>query len=122
MEQPEGKSEAVPTPVKTAPKLWTGLFAKTGPAAGPTASTNTTGSAVAGSVNGGAADAVSGAPAGAGFAKANASSLAEALRAYRVGGSQKLAFLEPRGLINTGNMCYMNSVGLVFVQLPEDCR
>lgn len=24
----------------------------------------------------------------------------------------KIAFLEPRGLVNTGNMCYMNSVGL----------
>lgn len=120
VEQPEGKSEAVPAPVKAAPKLWTGLFAKTGPAAGPTTSTSTTGSAVAGSVNGGAADAAGGAPAGAGFAKANASSLAEALRAYRVGGSQKLSFLEPRGLINTGNMCYMNSVGPVLVQSSQE--
>jgi ubiquitin carboxyl-terminal hydrolase 10 len=24
---------------------------------------------------------------------------------------EKIAFLEPRGLVNTGNMCYMNSVG-----------
>jgi len=24
----------------------------------------------------------------------------------------KLAFIEPRGLVNTGNMCYMNSVSL----------
>jgi len=26
--------------------------------------------------------------------------------------SDKIAFLEPRGLVNTGNMCYMNSVSL----------
>lgn len=26
--------------------------------------------------------------------------------------SDKISFLEPRGLVNTGNMCYMNSVGL----------
>lgn len=26
--------------------------------------------------------------------------------------SEKIAFLEPRGLVNTGNMCYMNSVRL----------
>ena len=42
--------------------------------------------------------------------KRNTSSLAEALRAYRVGGGEKISFLEPRGLINPGNMCYMNSV------------
>lgn len=36
-------------------------------------------------------------------------SLAEALRQYSVA-NERLAFLEPRGLVNTGNMCYMNSV------------
>ena len=25
----------------------------------------------------------------------------------------KVAFLQPRGLVNTGNMCYMNSVSLI---------
>lgn len=44
------------------------------------------------------------------FSKSNASSLAEALADFRIASGQKLAFLEPRGLINTGNMCYMNSV------------
>ena len=36
-------------------------------------------------------------------------SLAEALRQY-TSASGRLQFLEPRGLVNTGNMCYMNSV------------
>ena len=42
-------------------------------------------------------------------------SLAEALSSYNVKGmkdSSKISFLEPRGLVNTGNMCYMNSVSL----------
>ncbi len=40
-------------------------------------------------------------------------SLSEALGSYNVAEAReisKLAFLEPRGLVNTGNMCYMNSV------------
>lgn len=36
-------------------------------------------------------------------------SLAEALRQHAVNNSN-LSFLEPRGLVNPGNMCYMNSV------------
>lgn len=39
-----------------------------------------------------------------------ADSLAEALRAYRVGASNAITHIEPRGLMNGGNMCYMNSV------------
>lgn len=48
-----------------------------------------------------------------GFAPAKAASLADALSSYSVkenNESAKTAFLEPRGLVNTGNMCYMNSV------------
>jgi ubiquitin carboxyl-terminal hydrolase 10 len=36
--------------------------------------------------------------------------LAEAIRAFTVDSVSKVSFLEPRGLVNTGNMCYMNSV------------
>ena len=39
-----------------------------------------------------------------------AGSLAEALRAFSVASASRIPFLEPRGLVNTGNMCYMNSV------------
>lgn len=37
-------------------------------------------------------------------------SLAEALRQYSTQIDPTLSFLEPRGLVNTGNMCYMNAV------------
>ena len=47
------------------------------------------------------------------FPPSRAGSLADALGSYSVKDSNKkakMAFLEPRGLINIGNMCYMNSV------------
>lgn len=50
-----------------------------------------------------------------GFGKSGAAPVGEAIAAYRVpetGG--KRYFLEPRGLKNTGNLCYMNSVSLSF--------
>lgn len=37
-------------------------------------------------------------------------SLAEVIKAFKVDEDSHFAFLEPRGLVNTGNMCYMNSV------------
>ncbi|KAI1372956.1 cysteine proteinase [Hypoxylon crocopeplum] len=119
--QAEAKLEptvAPAAPVKTGPKLWTGLFARTTPVAPSSAG------AGAGSADPGTATAptapdgttpVNGGVGIASFAKSNANSLAEALRAYRVNGGQKFAFLEPRGLINPGNMCYMNSVLQVLI-------
>ncbi|KAL5594626.1 hypothetical protein BROUX41_001545 [Berkeleyomyces rouxiae] len=44
------------------------------------------------------------------FAKEKTNSLADALRSFTVDGSSRIAFLEPRGLVNGGNMCYMNSI------------
>ena len=44
-------------------------------------------------------------------------SLADVLSSYSVESvrdNSKISFLEPRGLVNTGNMCYMNSVGSAF--------
>jgi len=47
-----------------------------------------------------------------------AGSLAEALSHFQVDRDEKVAFLEPRGLVNTGNMCYMNSVGQIRASDP----
>jgi ubiquitin carboxyl-terminal hydrolase 10 len=47
-----------------------------------------------------------------GFTASKSASLAEALKQYNVRDDLKLSFLEPRGLVNTGNMCYMNSVSV----------
>ncbi|KND88361.1 putative ubiquitin carboxyl-terminal hydrolase 3 [Tolypocladium ophioglossoides CBS 100239] len=91
-------------PIKVAPTSWANLFAKPS-VKGAANSANGTGA----SLNGGSSDAA-GAVSGSAFSKANANSLAEAIRAYRVDSGHKISFLEPRGLINTGNMCYMNSV------------
>lgn len=48
-----------------------------------------------------------------GFNSSKVTSLAEILSAYKVDeirNDTRVIFLQPRGLVNTGNMCYMNSV------------
>ncbi|KAI4194576.1 MAG: hypothetical protein LQ346_003653 [Caloplaca aetnensis] len=46
-----------------------------------------------------------------GFQHPKAASMVEVLRNYECGScSDRVSFIEPRGLVNTGNMCYMNSV------------
>lgn len=59
-----------------------------------------------------AAAVINGAAAINGTNTSRASSVAEALKQFNVDHDEKIAFLEPRGLVNTGNMCYMNSVRL----------
>ncbi|KAI5923122.1 hypothetical protein F4810DRAFT_225140 [Camillea tinctor] len=117
--QPEAKPEPAPAPVKAAPKLWTGLFANTAaPAAAPAGGVSTapaSSSAVPGVSTMEDAAVGNGGVGPGGFSRSNASSLAEALRLYNVAGGHKISFLEPRGLINTGNMCYMNSVLQVLI-------
>lgn len=89
-------------PAWSKPKLWANLF---------TTSTPTTPSASATVENVSSVATVNGASSASGSAAGNGSAIA----AYRVSGAQKIAFLEPRGLINTGNMCYMNSVLQVLI-------
>ncbi|KAF7553426.1 hypothetical protein G7046_g7108 [Stylonectria norvegica] len=107
-----GATEAISNPpTRAPPSSWAKLFAKSAAASGAApgvAASSSTATTVNGHDAEGAASATNGSHAS--FSKANASSVAEAVQAYRVGGNEKISFLEPRGLINTGNMCYMNSV------------
>ncbi|KAI0407665.1 hypothetical protein F4802DRAFT_521112 [Xylaria palmicola] len=108
---PETRSTSI-SPAKPVPKLWSNLFQNSNPSITSSNASNNSGAGTAGS---GAppADAASvtvGISGPGSFAKSNANSLAEALRDYQVSNSHKIAFIEPRGLVNTGNMCYMNSV------------
>lgn len=82
--------------VKATPKSWADLVRTTAPpkTAGAEIETNST------------FKTVSGRP-------VKSRPLSEALSLYNVDEAKddnKIAFLEPRGLVNTGNMCYMNSV------------
>jgi ubiquitin carboxyl-terminal hydrolase 10 len=87
---------ASPT-AKAPPKLWTGLFKA--PIATPTIP-----------ANGVQPNSLTPASASV-FTKPNSESLADALRTFSASPrDSKLAFIKPRGLVNTGNMCYMNSV------------
>ncbi|RFU73795.1 ubiquitin thiolesterase [Trichoderma arundinaceum] len=101
-----------PSPVVRAPPTsWANLFARPS-ARAPINGSGLNGSTGGDDVNGDSTDAAAGANnfPGSAFSKSNANSLAEAIQSYRVESNDKLDFLEPRGLINTGNMCYMNSV------------
>jgi len=82
-----------PPPVKawTAPKSWTGLFSQPVAPKSSSEASKVSNYTEAGNNNG--------------------ETLGEALRIFNADAKDaKVAFLEPRGLVNSGNMCYMNSV------------
>lgn len=86
---------SAPTKAWTAPRSWTGLFNHSGVARAQASTVAVSeGSAIA-------------------TDKSNTAGLVEALHSFNADAKDgKVAFLEPRGLVNTGNMCYMNSVSL----------
>ena len=87
----EEATAPVSLPPKPAPKSWAELVKRNAPAA--TAPISQPNGII---IN------------GAGLSKS--ASLADALKQYSTQIDAKLSFLEPRGLVNTGNVCYMNSV------------
>lgn len=97
----EGAPEAAPTsappPKPAAPKSWADLVRSKAAARAAGAPASTESSAMTTQKSESLADVLS--------------SLGEDVTQY----SDKIAFLEPRGLVNTGNMCYMNSVLQILV-------
>lgn len=97
----EGASEAtpasIPPPKPAAPKSWADLVRSKAAARAAGAPTSTESNAMTAQKSQPLADVLS--------------SLGEDVTQY----SDKIAFLEPRGLVNTGNMCYMNSVLQILV-------
>ncbi|PVI00671.1 UCH-domain-containing protein [Periconia macrospinosa] len=83
----------VPAAPKAAPSSWAALLRKNAPAPAPAApATN------------GIVSPTNGPPAPI------SNSLGDVLASFSVESDKKLSFLEPRGLVNTGNLCYMNSI------------
>lgn len=94
VKQPEAATESSAHP-PPAPKSWADLVRKQSANAASVANTATN------------------VPVINGLSAPKSESLGEVLGELSVAESpSKIAFLEPRGLVNTGNMCYMNSVCL----------
>ncbi|KAF1913452.1 hypothetical protein BDU57DRAFT_520318 [Ampelomyces quisqualis] len=99
----EGSSEAginvedtpKASPKPAAPKSWAELLrAKNAPAAAQAPAAPTSNGVV---------------PA-AGPTAPKSNTLADVLASFSVDSEKKVSFIEPRGLVNTGNLCYMNSI------------
>jgi len=94
----EKPTETVVPAEKAAPKSWAELLRSKAAASSAAAAASPASGAVTN-----------------GIIAPKANSLADAVRLYDVNNESKISFLKPRGLVNTGNMCYMNAVS------PRDC-
>lgn len=103
-EQSTEQEEApAPAPAPPAPKSWAELVKRNAPK--PTAARPQFGAVTTNGVS-----------------LPKSASLADALRQYSVQEDTMLSYLEPRGLVNTGNMCYMNSVRSIITGQLIACR
>lgn len=101
-DEPATTTDEAPKPAPpAAPKSWAELVRAQQAAAAPQTQAQAQPPATQNGVASTSAPAVS---------KSN--SLAHVLASYAVGAEKKVSFIEPRGLVNTGNLCYMNSVRL----------
>ncbi|KAJ4346113.1 hypothetical protein N0V95_005666 [Ascochyta clinopodiicola] len=98
---PEAASaEEAPKPAAPAvPKSWAELLRVKNAAAAPQAQAQTQPPAAS-----------NGVVSANGPVASKSNSLADVLASYTVDAEKKVSFIEPRGLVNTGNLCYMNSV------------
>ncbi|KAG5949975.1 hypothetical protein E4U53_005596 [Claviceps sorghi] len=108
----DAPSEPIPTPAKAAPSSWAKLFSP--PASQNTPRLNGVDDTCAGRGRD-SETAASMTSSGSNFSPAHKASLAEVIRSFRVDSNNRTSLIEPRGLINTGNMCYMNSILQVLV-------
>ncbi|KAF2106432.1 hypothetical protein BDV96DRAFT_654637 [Lophiotrema nucula] len=91
----EETPKASPPPKPAPPKSWAELL-RTKPAPAPAPAQ--------------AAAAPNGVVTANGATGSKSNSLADVLASFSVDSDKKVSFLEPRGLVNSGNLCYMNSI------------
>jgi ubiquitin carboxyl-terminal hydrolase 10 len=119
-EHPTAEQTAPTASLKAIPTSWANLFSKS--ASSHTAVMNDAHGDGA-SLNGNAAEGTTaGVMPGSNFSETNRSVLAEAIREFKVDSTDRAALIEPRGLVNTGNMCYMNAVCFLPLQPKEVAR
>lgn len=109
-EVPEQQKEVASAP-RSSYKNWADILKPAATSKSPTAKTGANGTAANDST-----EVASEQPSTLGVTKSGTISLAEVLKAYRVGGAdrngEKVVFIEPRGLHNSGVDCFMNSVSV----------